>query len=248
MRSESWVLGPGSWVAMSQTPVLLCVPPPAAPSGASSSAAQTPRPPSSVTGEDDNWERFGERERRLPTDDELTTWGSQVVLPTKGAVVRARGYKQLAISGRYMVQFTMVPPRSAASTYAFSTYGAQPGDIWYDVEYMCNDQTQWFLPPLDQSCCTVSVGVPDLEHHGRFLQPMFQVIVLNMPMQGYLPSGVWHTWSLDMHWSGILRRVWIPQVQDRERPPLPPPPPPPRQGRGRDRGRGAKGKGKTIYQ
>ena len=135
-----------------------------------------------------------------------------------------------------MVQFTMVPRRSQGA-------GTMPGDIWYEVEYVGSDQTEWFLPPVDAFCLVQSVADPARP----FWQPVLNVRVLNLPMGGYL-NGTWTTWTVDMTWSGILRRVWIPQVQDRERPPLPPPPPPPRQGRGRDRGRGAKGKGKTIYQ
>ena len=119
-----------------------------------------------------------------------------------------------------------------------------PGDIWYEVEYVSSDQTEWFLPPVDAFCVVQSVADPARP----FWQPVLNVRVLNFPMEGYL-NGTWTTWTLDMNWSGILRRVWIPL--DRATPP-PPPPPPHRQGRGRGRGAGsterAEGKGKTTYQ
>ena len=192
-----------------------------------------------VTGIDDDWAAlFGERERRFPTENELRIFGSQVVLPMQGEVVRARGHVRLPISRNWMVQFTMVPRRLAGGA------GTMPGDIWYEVEYVGSDQTEWFLPPVDAFCVVQSVADPARP----FWQPVLNVRVLNLPMEGYL-NGTWATWTLDMNWSGILRRVWIPL--DRATPP-PPPPPPHRQGRGRGRGAGsterAKGKGKTTYQ
>ena len=198
---------------------------------APSSSAQPPVMVTGVTGVDDNWERFGARERRHPNFDELQRHGSQQVLPCFGTMLKTEGCFQLPRSGNWMVQFSMVPHRSQRS-------GARP--ILYEVEHV--SQMQLFVPPVQSFCMMLSVGVSELRTHGLFLQPMFNVRVLNMRVGDYLPDGSYRTWTVDTPWGGILRRVWIPEEDGVPVPP--PPPPPPRRGRGR----GAKGVGKTTYQ